>query len=322
MRQSEIIDVTFGKWIQREREQKGLTIDSLSKKSGVDASTISRIENDKTLATLQTAINICGGLNTSLTRFTDSQKAGYVPSSSTSIPREVEIIEDYSRYKSLLKSEDVRNFVVLDQTQNNRTRRILAGLMRDVFRGLENKHEERTSTAWITRSSFSPTLLVDYYPIFRIEPLFPSELERETIWETYQLGGKLTQFAIDTYIYKRMIQWLEFRELGRSERRLLDRLRNGAIDRIKLMEAVKLDIDLKEDLTGMAWNARRIEGNWIPTGNFDSYDTKILRDCMWPMRMSKLVAVFVALCWWRYSVQQGTDDEWLVELRSKIYPDS
>src|SRR3989442_6969223 len=56
----------FGTWVQNVRKERGIDIRAIAEKTGVDASTISRIENSRTEATLYTSFRICQGLRISL----------------------------------------------------------------------------------------------------------------------------------------------------------------------------------------------------------------------------------------------------------------
>src|SRR5437016_1149349 len=56
----------FGDWLKESREANGLDMRSLARISGVDASSISRIENKRTQATLSTVARLCRAFKKSL----------------------------------------------------------------------------------------------------------------------------------------------------------------------------------------------------------------------------------------------------------------
>jgi transcriptional regulator with XRE-family HTH domain len=57
----------IGKRLRGLRKAKGLTLDELSRKSGVALATLSRMENDKMTGTIQAHSNICKALGVSIT---------------------------------------------------------------------------------------------------------------------------------------------------------------------------------------------------------------------------------------------------------------
>src|SRR5260221_14686408 len=54
--------MNFGEWIRMLRKQHNYDIRTLAQQSGVEASTISRVENERTQVTLLIAIRLCEGL--------------------------------------------------------------------------------------------------------------------------------------------------------------------------------------------------------------------------------------------------------------------
>jgi len=58
----------IGAKIRQLRQNAGLTLDELSKKSGIALATLSRIENEKMIGTLESHMNICKALGITLPR--------------------------------------------------------------------------------------------------------------------------------------------------------------------------------------------------------------------------------------------------------------
>src|ERR1700686_4108005 len=55
----------FGKWIQSVRKERRLDMKTVAERSGVETSTISRVENSRTQVSLSVAVRLCEGLELS-----------------------------------------------------------------------------------------------------------------------------------------------------------------------------------------------------------------------------------------------------------------
>ena len=62
----------IGEKIHKLRKLKHMTLEELSKKSGVALATLSRMENDRMIGTLESHNRICKALNTSITKLYES----------------------------------------------------------------------------------------------------------------------------------------------------------------------------------------------------------------------------------------------------------
>src|SRR5579863_5396562 len=54
----------FGRWVRAQRERREMDVRAFARLTGVDASTISRIEQARSQVTLWTAVRMCERLNT------------------------------------------------------------------------------------------------------------------------------------------------------------------------------------------------------------------------------------------------------------------
>src|SRR5260221_14635496 len=59
------IMISFGEWMRAIRKERCLDIRTLAERTGVEATTISRVENARTQVTLQTCVRLCEGLGVS-----------------------------------------------------------------------------------------------------------------------------------------------------------------------------------------------------------------------------------------------------------------
>lgn len=69
----------FGKWVLNLRKEHELDVRSFASKTGVDASTISRIENLRTKATIYTTFRICEGMQISLSELFSALNPDMLP---------------------------------------------------------------------------------------------------------------------------------------------------------------------------------------------------------------------------------------------------
>src|SRR5258708_37666916 len=91
----------FGTWVQNIRKERGLDIREMAQITGVDASTISRIENSRTEATLYSSFRICRGLKIPLPELIEVLSGPYPLA-----------LEEKSPSETVVTSHDVEDFVV------------------------------------------------------------------------------------------------------------------------------------------------------------------------------------------------------------------
>lgn len=238
-------DLGFGTLIQNIRKQKGLEVRTLAEQVGVDASTISRIENLHTQATVYTAFLICDGLEISLSDLIYELKRNR-PSlgSDTLFPIESKFVVNLEEVFSIVRSfgEDKQ------QTIN-----ILLDKINQILNEYDNyRHEIRRVTGpnsvtgqysagelerYFYSSPFSETYQLKYPP-----------LSADLILQLYWQNGVVTPTDVD-----------EFLKQKRPKNRLLP---TSSIEKMKLFDILHL-LDRKNEeldygsVVGMIWEACR-----------------------------------------------------------------
>ena len=230
-------EIDFGTLIQTIRKQKGLEVRTLAEMVGVDASTISRLENSHTHATVYTAFRICDGLEISLSDLIYKLKR-YRPSprSGTLFPIEQKFVVNLQEVVSIVSSLEENRL----QTINillDRINRIL--------------HERRVTRPYSVTGQYSAGEIERYFfssPFSETYQLKYPPLSADLILQIYQQNGALMPIDVE-----------EFLKQKRIKNRFLP---TSSIEKMKLYDVLHL-LDRKneeldyESVVGMIWEACR-----------------------------------------------------------------
>lgn len=244
-------DLEFGTLIQNIRKQKGLEVRTLAEQVGVDASTISRIENLHTQATVYTAFLICDGLEISLSDLIYELKRNR-PSlgSDTLFPLESKFVVNLQEVVSIVRSfgEDKQ------QTIN-----ILLDKINHILNEYDSyRHEIRRVTGpYVVTGQYSAGELERYFyrsPFSETYQLKYPPLSADLILQLYRQNGVLTPTDVN-----------EFLKQKRTKNRLLP---TSSIEKMKLFDILHL-LDWKNEeldygsVVGMIWEACRFLSKFV-----------------------------------------------------------
>ncbi len=184
----------FGEWVQCIRRKKTLDIHTFSEKTGVDASTISRIENLRAQATLYTAFHICEGLDIALAELI-KELIGRYPSSFNE--------KNFIKVKPLLKLHDLERRIEDFRANEGKVCEDLVKKLNAISLMAPYK-KETTQLASNKRTSFHNT---DIDKILFSSPLhnflelkYPTHIAPAAILSVYEQGGALIQQDISAYL--------------------------------------------------------------------------------------------------------------------------
>ncbi len=245
--------LSFGKWVREQRQKYGWNLTSAASNTGVDASTLSRIENERTQATLDTALRICEGFEV---QFVDLILDLVGKEIIETI--QMESNDGIEHIVNVLDLFNLDRFLILFGQDPKKGCKILGELLQ-----IATIYEQRNSELKIM--SFSEN---DIYrlllpnPIYHAELAYPSDYRAQEVLQTYYNDGVVTLNDVGIYLRFRRIQSNKtLANIEGSTKRsasLLSRIEGGELGRIKLQTALNLNEELgsdKNEILGMFWAA-------------------------------------------------------------------
>jgi transcriptional regulator with XRE-family HTH domain len=271
----------FGKFIGARRSALGLNHQTCAARSGLEISTLSRVENSQGRPTLQTAVRVCRGLEVSLADLLDWWQGSHAV-----LLEEAPLLP----IAEVLTRDDVEAFVRCFRAKPL----LCATWLTDSLNGL------LAGKGW-QLSLFAPVdvvkLLFSDSPLYRFEILYPAELAPEKLLALNRSGGMLTFRDVGHYLER--TRSAKGRTIGHIASGLgigpsiLSRIENGDHEQIKLAYVLALDQSLEQGgkLLMLYWgaeNARRdIELHLSEQ-----------REAPWSVYEERLAEVLVRVCRW------------------------
>ncbi len=230
----------FGNLIQNARKQKGLEIRTLAEQVGVDASTISRIENLHTQATVYTAFRICEGLEISLFDLVFALEGRRLrPNAGRLFPLETRFIVSLEEVISAVREfEENREFALSKLVEKINHLNMAFGSFIAGNAYAPGPYSGGEIERYVFSSPFSEEYVLRYPP-----------LEADFVLQIYEQGGVLIASDVERYLKK-----------NRTKGRFLP---TSSIEKIKLLEILGLlhkkgDGEDNESIVGMIWEACRL----------------------------------------------------------------
>ncbi len=292
--------MTFGEWIRWLRKEQKLDIRTLAEQSGVEASTISRVENERTQVTLLIAIRLCEGLGVSVSDVL-TEVYGVRTLKSTQ--------EEITRISTLPTMNDVEQFLHYFRNHKDEARNWLTELLNKI--SLLDESAERTLRPHMSRF-FGPEdiqkLLFDS-PVYRFEIQYPSTISASDILFMYEQDAMLTLTDIAEFISKlrreKQVTLAKLEQGAKISQNMLSRLESSFIEQIKLADVVMLDEQLGQGgtLLKMYWSV------------YSFYLKLVRRSASSADQEMKLAAIFIIICRWLQFVN-SKDDSWMKNVRS------
>ncbi len=284
--------MTFGEWIRWLRKEQKLDIRTLAEQSGVEASTISRVENERTQVTLLIAIRLCEGLGVSVSDVL-TEVYGVRTLKSTQ--------EEITRISTLPTMNDVEQFLHYFRNHKDEARNWLTELLNKI--SLLDESAERTLRPHMSRF-FGPEdiqkLLFDS-PVYRFEIQYPSTISASDILFILTV---IAEF-ISKLRREKQVTLAKLEQGAKISQNMLSRLESSFIEQIKLADVVMLDEQLGQGgtLLKMYWSV------------YSFYLKLVRRSASSADQEMKLAAIFIIICRWLQFVN-SKDDSWMKNVRS------
>jgi transcriptional regulator with XRE-family HTH domain len=306
--------MNLGAWLRQLRRERGLNLETLAAQTDVEASTISRIENEQTQATLDTTVRLCEALGVTAADLGQAiQGRKFAPHS----PR--------GRHRlppdAVLVMEDVDAFVAFFHANPQRSGRLLADLLNQVAHLQAGQGVEKLQRELPLFAPEDIERLIAFSPLYRFELQYPPHLEAAMILEIGRLGGVLTPTDVGMYLQqarrKKKVTLVGLEGAVQVSASVLSRLEGGSVDRVKLMEALALDEALGEkgNLLTLYWSASKFSGKSV------RYSPKlgppVVLRAGWTEQESRLVDALILTCRWLQCLTPG-NAAWLTDLRREL----
>jgi transcriptional regulator with XRE-family HTH domain len=307
--------MNLGAWLRQLRREQGLNLETLAVQTGVEASTISRIENERTQATLDTAVRLCEALGATAADLVQALQGRKIAPRAPRGRRQ-------TAPTVVLTMRDVDAFVAFFQANPKRSCRLLSNLLNQVTQKQVGKEVEKLRWEIPPFAPEDVERLIACSPLYRFELQYPPLLEADKLLELGQLGGVLTPTDVGMYLQqarrKKRVTLAGLEGAVQLSASVLSRLESGSVDRVKLMEALTLDEALGEDgnLLTLYWSASKFSGKsagYSPKPGLPA----ALHQVGWTEQESRLVDALILTCRWLQYLSPG-NTSWLTDLRHEL----
>jgi transcriptional regulator with XRE-family HTH domain len=251
---------TFGLWLRESRIQRGLDLETLSARSGVDRSSINRIEREVSQPTLLTAVRLCAGLNVGPEEVAWALQGRHlrVQSEQPNEPSEL-----------VVSVADLNLLVQLLRRDWTTARRLFVGWLNQLaqlHRDVQTTRHGVAESQWIGdganhfRESDVDKLLADV-AFYRFEIQFPPPLDGPLVAEIFRQGGAITLRDVGAYV-----RWLrmetrkslaDMRASVEISDSALSRLETGQLEQVRFIDLLLLDeaLGAEGEVLNMSWAA-------------------------------------------------------------------
>jgi transcriptional regulator with XRE-family HTH domain len=290
--------MNFGEWIRSLRKVQKLDIRTLAERSGVEVSTISRVENERTQVTLLIAIRLCEGLGVTV-----SDVLSVVYGEGTFNGAQ----ESMTEADALPTEYDVEQFLNYLHTNTGEGKAWLTDLLNRVV-SMTRSTERSADVSKLFVPEDIHKLLIDS-PVYRFEIQYPSAIKANDILAIHQRGGMLTLAEISEYSKKlrreKQVTLARLEQAAKLSPSVLSRLESPVIEQIKLADILMLDEQLGQGgtLLSMYWRV------------YSFYEKLVRLNGPSANQEMRLASIFITICrWLQFTNRQ--DISWMSKIRS------
>lgn len=290
--------INFGLWIRSLRKEQQLDIRTLSERTGVEVSTISRVENARTQVTLLTAVRLCEGLG---------KEVADVLTVLHGNPTLKVIEEQVTGTDAVPTMSDVEQFLAYFHRSKEKT--WFSDLLNKadaLSKGNEGSARGTLSHVFVPEDMHK--LLLDS-PFYRFEIQYPPTIAANDIFTIYQHGGMLTLIDIGEYVKKvrreKQVTLAQLEQAANITQSIRSRLESTVIEQIKLADVFMLDEQLGQEgtLLSMYWSV------------YSFYARLFRRHAASAEQNLKLASIFILTCRW-LQFMNPQDITWISAMRS------
>jgi len=312
---------SFGAWLRGTRERLGIDLETMSLRSGVDRSSINRIEREVSQPTLCTAVRLCEALGVGPHELVWSLQGRSLPQ----IAQENAVGD-----MPALKLSDLDLFVRLTRHDIDAARSILVGWLNELS---TLYYEDRNHAAATTDDDSQNSSNLPYFTesdvdkvlndlaFYKSELQYPPQDNGSIIFDTYRRGGALTLKDVGAYIrWLRLERGTSLAGIGEQDgpsSSALSRIETGQLENVRLKDILLLDdvLSREGEILRMSWEACALSPNGTRIRNRNKSDQQSSK--AWSERELKLaVAVVTIGRWWSYFLPH--DETLIKRMRSDM----
>ena len=232
-------DNIFGEWLKRSRLQRGLDLGDLASLSGVDRSSIYRLESGAGQPTVCTTVRLCNALQIS------PDELILMLEGRQTTPHPVVAQER----NDVVTPKDIETFVITARNEPQLARGMLARWLS----GISNKAPQLSENVI--------DVFLSNVPFIKSEMIFPPALDGQYILDLYEQGAAIMLRDVGACVrwmrrqqYKSLVKMGEPLDISDSS---LSRLETGALEKIRFLNILAIDRDLNADgkILWMCWAA-------------------------------------------------------------------
>ena len=302
---------SFGEWLHAKRVSRGWQMLDLAQRTGIDHSTISRVENQATEATLLTAVRLCRGLDLTVLDWLSS-----IESSKT----QKDLRPVASQASRSLSATDITNVLRLYRKNPSIVISFLDQILIELRARLDSSdyRDPQNQPSFFATSAKE---LVAAEVGQQSKVCYPAELQAEQIFEVYRQGGVMTLMDAGRYLgtlrEQQGLSYLGLEGKTSFSDNTLGRLERAQVERIKLLEVLRLDQILRQNGKLVAVFARASEFNsGLVNGYSRSPEGKLVLK-PWVQEEFGLATLFILLYRWLQCVDPRSEI-WVKLWRSKL----
>ena len=306
--------MNLGVWLKQLRCERGLNLETLAAQTGVEASTISRIENERTQATLDTTVRLCEALGATAADLLQAVQGRKLA------PR-APLGKSRLSPNAVLLMADVDAFVAFFHVNPKRSCRLLSDLLNQVAQLQSDNEVEQRKREILPFAPEDMERLLAISPLYRFELQYPLHLEAAMILEIGRQGGVLTPTDVGLYLQqvrrKKKVTLVGLEGAVQLSASVLSRLEGGSVDRVKLMDALTLDQELGEkgNLLILYWSASKFSAKSMHSS--PKPGTPALSRAGWTEQEGRLADALILACrWLQYLSPRSVS--WLTDLRREV----
>lgn len=255
----------FGKWVLEVRKQRGWNVRTFGDKTGLESSTVNRIEKLRNHATLYSAFRICDSLDVSLydiIHILDGRRLRLL------------LRDNLNESKSVVTLKDVEKVIDCFHQCRDKVINEMVSKMNELYRELnpgkrncnseKHSNDEETGLASDTSRSYSvgevDRLLFSSPLVHQYQLRYPAPVKVDLITRIYDQGGALMIQDAEAFLKKIKSR----RPFAISSSSL------ASIEKIKLLDILQADDEGKQEgrLIGVYWEACRFYSAFSPFGKF------------------------------------------------------
>ena len=303
----------LGMWVQRMRVERELDLRALAALTGVDATTISRIERGAE-ATLSTVIRICDGVQVTPAELLWALEGKPWPNLA---PPQNPIGE------IMPTTGDIEAFLTSMRSDWQAGRAWLAALLNRIasLQDASEKSMQGSAQPLFVPEDIDKLLFPSSLYQFALQ--YPPSIQAKDIADIYRSQGILTLTEIGVYVKKvrqsRKETLTRIKDAVQLSASVLSRLETGAMERIKFNDVMVLDKQLGQEglIIGMYWSVYRFTNEIVRQQQHMHNGHVGISAGMWTERDKKLFTMFTIMCRWLQALSHDTS--WAHELRRQVH---